>query len=119
MNLSVLSLLSLIVFSSSEALAQLNTEQRPDWQAIFDQYDAKGTIVILDERNAPSQLMVLDEARSQQRLPPASTFKIHHALFALDAGLVKDEFQIFPWDGVKRTFADHNRDQDLRSSMRY
>ena len=119
MNLSVLSLLALIVFSSSEALAQLNTEQRPDWQAIFDQYDAKGTIVILDERNAPSQLMVLDEARSQQRLPPASTFKIPHALFSLDAGLVKDEFQIFPWDGMKRTFADHNRDQDLRSSMRY
>ena len=36
-----------------------------------------------------------------KRYSPASTFKVPHTLFALDAGEVKDEFQVFPWDGVK------------------
>ena len=39
--------------------------------------------------------------------------------FALDAGVVKDEFQVFPWDGVKRGYAPHNQDQNLRSAMRH
>jgi beta-lactamase class D OXA-2 len=31
---------------------------------------------------------------------------------------VRDEFEVFPWDGVQRTFAGHNQDQNLRSAMR-
>ncbi len=41
-----------------------------------------------------------------------------HTLFALDAGAVRDEFQVFKWDGVVRDFVAHNQDQDLRSAMR-
>jgi beta-lactamase class D len=41
-----------------------------------------------------------------------------YSLFALDAGFVRNEFQVFEWDGVERDFAPHNRDQDLRSAMR-
>lgn len=118
MNIPVVGLLGFILFSASNAFAQLNSEARSDWQVIFDNEAAQGTIVVLDKRHDDAQLMVLNEIRSQKRLPPASTFKIPHALFALDAGVVKDEFQIFPWDGVKRAFAVHNQDQDLRSSMR-
>lgn len=118
MKISVVSLLGFILLGCSNAFAQLNSEERPDWQAIFDNYAAQGTIVVLDERKDNAKLMVFNEPRSKQRLPPASTFKIPHALFALDAGVVKDEFQVFPWDGVERTFAVHNQDQDLRSSMR-
>ena len=39
--------------------------------------------------------------RAGKRYSPTSTFKVPHTLFALDAGVVKDEFQVFPWDGVK------------------
>ncbi|ODN65862.1 class D beta-lactamase [Methylophaga muralis] len=118
MNFSALVFVFSGLLASADVFAQVDTPQRSDWQMIFDEYDAQGTIVVLDERQPESNLMVLNESRSQQRLPPASTFKIPHALFALDAGVVKDEFQLFPWDGVQRTFADHNQDQDLRSSMR-
>ena len=41
-----------------------------------------------------------------------------HALFALDAGAVRDEFQVIR-DGVKRDFDGWNQDQTLRSSMRH
>lgn len=37
--------------------------------------------------------MVFNEPRAQKRFYPASTYKIPHTLFALDAGLVKDESQ--------------------------
>jgi beta-lactamase class D len=106
------------LFLSANTFAEVDTEVRSDWQTIFDNYASQGTIVVMDLRKGESKLMVFNEPRSQQRLPPASTFKIPHALFALDAGIVKDEFQLFPWDGVERSFAQHNQDQDLRSSMR-
>jgi beta-lactamase class D OXA-2 len=32
--------------------------------------------------------------------------------------VVRDEFQVFRWDGVERSFAGHNQDQNLRSAMR-
>ena len=118
MSFRFATLLGFIILSWTTVFAGGNTEGRPDWQAIFDNHEAQGTIVVLDQRNGTSKRMVFNQPRSQQRLPPASTFKIPHALFALDAGLVKDEFQIFPWDGVERSFAPHNQDQDLRSSMR-
>ena len=90
---------------------------RPDWAAQFEQAGVKGTIAIADGRDG--RQWVHDEARARTRFVPASTFKIPHALFALDAGLVRDEFQVFRWDGVERDIEAWNRDQDLRSSMRH
>lgn len=68
--------------------------------------------------SARSNISYMAKSVRKTRFIPASTFKIPHALFALDAGVVRDEFQVFPWDGVKRQFESWNRDQDLRSSMR-
>ncbi len=93
-------------------------EERPDWKAVFEKHGAVGTLVVADERDKTPKLWVYQKERAAQRWLPASTYKIAHALFALDAGVVRDEFQVFPWDGVKRTFPGHNQDQDLRSSMR-
>jgi beta-lactamase class D len=95
------------------------TEDKSNWAKYFDKYKAKGTIVIVDERNGLSKRLTFNQSRAETRYSPASTFKIPHSLFALDAGLVKDEFQIFTWDGVKRSYAPHNKDQNLRSAMRH
>jgi beta-lactamase class D len=93
-------------------------QERPDWGRFFDEYDAKGTIVVVDERVNSRHAWSFDPERAGTRFSPASTFKIPHTLFALDAGIVRDEFEVFEWDGVERPFAGHNRDQDLRSAMR-
>ena len=61
-------------------------------------------------------MLAYDVERAQKRFMPASTFKVPHALFALDAGAVRDEFQVIRWDGVKRDFDGWNQDQTLRSS---
>jgi len=52
------------------------------------------------------------------RLSPASTFKIPHALAALDAGVVSGPDDRFTWDGVPRAYESWRRDHTLASAMR-
>lgn len=93
-------------------------QERPGWARFFQQAGVGGTIVVVDQRAGGNARLVHDTARAGTRFIPASTFKIAHALFALDAGIVRDEFQVFRWDGAQRDIESWNRDQDLRSSMR-
>jgi beta-lactamase class D len=53
------------------------------------------------------------------RLSPASTFKIPHALAALDAGVVSGPDETFTWDGTPRAYESWRRDHTLASAMRY
>lgn len=104
-----------ILVSSIISFAE-DFQERPDWGHFFTDEEVEGTVVIIDERT--DGRWVYNKERAQKRYSPASTFKIPHALFALDAGVVKDEFQVFPWDGKKRAYESWNKDQTLRSSMR-
>lgn len=93
--------------------------ERPDWAKFFKKSGVAGSIVIVDERKTPISVMIYNQERARQRFSPASTFKIPHTLFALEDGVVADEFQVFKWDGVARGFSGHNQDQNLRSAMHY
>lgn len=117
--MSVLKIISAVFFITCAQLC-LAAEpiEQANWQATFTKFNAKGTLVIADERVTPAKLLVFNPERAKQRMSPASTFKIPHSLMALDAGVLKDEFQLFRWDGVERSFAGHNQDQNLRSAMR-
>jgi len=53
------------------------------------------------------------------RLPPASTFKIPHAIAALDSGVVKSADEVIPYDGTPRENEAWRRDHTLASAMRY
>ncbi|HZR22659.1 MAG TPA: penicillin-binding transpeptidase domain-containing protein [Vicinamibacterales bacterium] len=55
----------------------------------------------------------------ETRLPPASTFKIPHAIAALDAGVIKDQNEVIPYDGSPRDYEAWRRDHTLASAMRY
>ncbi|PKI17843.1 hypothetical protein CXF71_02220 [Colwellia sp. 12G3] len=107
---------SLVISPISQA--ETKQTQGAEWAKYFNKYNAKGTIVVLDKRDKKETTWVYNQSRAAQRYSPASTYKIPHTLFALDAGLVNDEFQVFPWDGVKRGYSPHNQDQNLRSAMR-
>ena len=113
-----------IIFALSIGLASgvfaaaSTPQERPDWSAFFTDADAHGTIVVVDARANNDVSFVYDAKRASRRYSPASTFKIPHSLFALDAGVLRDEFQIIAWDGVKRSTPAWNEDQDLRSAMR-
>ena len=113
----LLSALSPLLLPDAFARGQ-TPEPRPSWARFFQDADAQGTIVVLDERGAAPLAGVHALERAGRRLSPASTFKIPHSLFALDAGVVRDEFQIFRWDGKQRSVPAWNADQDLRSAFR-
>ncbi len=114
---SALSALSPLLLRDAFAL-ELRPEPRPAWGRFFEDAAAQGTIVVLDERGAAPLAGVHAAERAGRRLSPASTFKIPHSLFALDAGVVRDEFQTFRWDGTVRGVPAWNADQDLRSAFR-
>jgi len=97
---------------------QASNQERSDWATEFAAQNAVGTIVVLDERAPNQPALVHNPERAAQRFSPASTFKIPHTLMALDAGAVRDEFEVFPWDGVEHSYAGHNQDQTLRTAMR-
>lgn len=118
MKLQSLAIFLIALVFLTSAHAQEVIQERADWQKFFSDFKAEGTIVIADERESSRATWVFNPERAKKRYSPASTYKIPHTLFALDSGAVRDEFQIFKWDGVQRSFAAHNQDQNLRSAMR-
>lgn len=63
------------------------------------------------------QVAFNDSSLCQQRLSPASTFKIPHALIALEEGALKPD-EVFRWDGTPRAVQAWNQDQTLDTAMR-
>ncbi|MCE8033754.1 class D beta-lactamase [Billgrantia tianxiuensis] len=123
MTLKTIPIKSLVAGALLLALTPLSAiaetwQERADWHEIFRANEASGTLLVVDKRDGAATAMVHDGERARQRFVPASTFKIPHTLFALDAGVVEDEFQVFAWDGVERDFPQWNADHDLRSGMR-
>lgn len=116
--LLLLALLHPLVLPADSAPFAPAAEERRDWAAFFHDRQTTGTIVVADWRGGDRRLYACNPARAAERFTPASTFKIPHSLFALEGGVVRDEFQVFPWDGEKRWLDTWNRDHDLRSSMR-
>lgn len=61
---------------------------------------------------------VTSDARECERTTaPASTFKIPHALIALEAGVL-DATTVVPWDGTAYEFKSWRHDQTLESAIR-
>lgn len=84
---------------------------------IFDEMHLVGTIVVFD--TIEDACFAHDMQRAQKPYLPASTFKIFNALTALETGVIRDEHDIFRWDGKQREIRDWNRDHDLASGMQY
>jgi beta-lactamase class D len=113
----ILSSLALGTFPLAQA--QPSTLDMPAWAALFRETGVSGCMAVLDARGGAQTLRVADGTRAHRRYAPASTFKIPHSLFALDAGLLRDEFQRISWDGVQRSIPAWNQDQTLRSAVRH
>ena len=61
--------------------------------------------------------MVIGGDECGRRTLPASTFKVPHALVALQTHVVTADSEI-KWDGIKRDYPVWNRDQTLESAIR-
>lgn len=103
------------VFAASSP--QKEWQETRSWDASFTQHQAKGVVVLWNENK--QQGFTNNLKRANQGFLPASTFKIPNSLIALDLGMVKDEHQVFKWDGKNRDIAAWNRDHNLISAMKY
>jgi len=62
---------------------------------------------------------VSDAAECAVRTAPASTFKLPHALIALETGVVTDPLATVPWDGTKHPNPVWEKPHSLDSAMKW
>jgi beta-lactamase class D len=74
--------------------------------------------VVIAELGGESAPYVSDAAECAVASSPASTFKLPHALIALETGVVADPLAPVPWDGKERAFPAWNRDHSLDSAVK-
>jgi beta-lactamase class D len=73
--------------------------------------------VMLQALDAPAPV-VTDPVECAVSSAPASTFKIPHALIALETGVVPDAMAAVEWDGTKQPFPLWERSHSLDSAMK-
>lgn len=89
--------------------------QQTDITAIFKRYGVEGCFILQGPRDT---LMVkYNPARCDSGFLPASTFKIPHAVIALEEGLISDTSEIIPWNGKEWPHSSWNSDQNLRTAI--
>jgi beta-lactamase class D len=103
------SLLALALLSSTFAVA------KPKPAAPTAEHPGCFLLMDLDS----GQVTRINPEKCAKRLVPASTFKVPHALIALETGVLKDEHEVRKWDGVERAVKNWNQDQTLDTAMRY
>lgn len=116
--INLLSICLIAPLVASFANAQNALIEKPQWRTIFTKFDAIGTAVVVDRRGLQHITYVYNPSRAATRMAPASTYKIPHTLFALDAGVLTPS-EIFHWDGIKRSYAPHNKNHDIAGAMKY
>ncbi len=84
--------------------------------AAFEQAGFRGAFV---SREADAkELVCFSTKECATQYPPASTFKIPHALIALDAGVLDGPDHLMTWDGETRWLDAWNRDLTLADAIR-
>lgn len=95
--------------------AQENWQRKPEWIKHFRAAKVNGSILILDlKRNRYSAFGI---KRAQTPFLPASTFKIPNSLIGLETGAVRDEREVFKWDGKDKGLPEWNKDQDMKTAF--
>lgn len=88
--------------------------------------EPKGCALLVDPRRSTFVLhevktgrtLACNAARAEHRFTPASTFKIPHALLAIESGVVTDETRSFIWDGRPRGVGAWDRDTSMADAIR-
>jgi len=78
----------------------------------FGAYDGSGVVLHV---NSAKRLSF--GTRNDERENPCSTFKILNSMIALESGVISDENETIPWDGVEREYPFWNRDHTMRSAI--
>jgi len=75
---------------------QYSSEEREDLGRHFADAGVNGTFALLDPQE--KRIVSYDRERADSPILPASTYKVPHALIALDAGVVSGPEHLIEWD---------------------
>jgi beta-lactamase class D len=106
--------LLLLLLSYAGAFAQRITER--DFQAYFDEYNLRGSFLLLDA--GTQEYTAYNLKRCRQGFLPASTFKIPNTIIGLETGELRDTSDICRWDGRLRSFPAWNEDMPWARALR-
>lgn len=115
MRISTKILTATIILFASRAVIAGAVIENVQWNEVFTKYSTDGVFVLCKE--SMDSCVTNDKSRAARSYMPASTFKIAHALIALETGVVKSGQQVFKWDGHPRSMKLWERDFVLRGAM--
>lgn len=108
-------LIATALLAAQPTAAQTQIERKPQWQKYFRDAKVNGSILIYDLKNNRTSAFNLKRANTSY--VPASTFKILNSLIALETKVVRDENEVFIWDGIKREIPAWNKSQDMKTAL--
>lgn len=88
-----------------------------NYKPLFEKYGVAGCFVLYNQ--ADDTYIRHNASLCDTGYIPASTFKIPHSIIALEEGVVKDANQIIPWDGHEWEYDKWNKDQTLKTAVKY
>ena len=106
-----------IIAISFVSLCYSQTIIEKDFKPQFDKYGVDGCFVLYNQSD--NITIKYNSNLCDSGYIPASTFKIPNSIIALEEGVVKDTNQVFIWDGQKWPNESWNRNQTLKSAMKY
>ncbi|MFN8714981.1 MAG: penicillin-binding transpeptidase domain-containing protein [Bacteroidota bacterium] len=89
---------------------------RDDLKYLYDSIGVDGCFVLYDPQM--QQYTYVNKNMATWQLTPASTFKICNTLIGLETGVLKDEQQVFEWDGKKHQNPNWNKTQNLQEAYK-
>lgn len=108
--------LALCISCASESNEKAyHNDYKTAFNAILDNYDLSGSILIYDPQQQAYYSNDFEWARRD--FLPASTFKIPNAIIALEMGIMKSDTSVIKWDGRKRDFESWEKDLTLRDAF--
>lgn len=106
-----------IIVTSIVSLAYSQTIIQKSFKSQFDKYGVDGCFVLFNQSD--DLIIKYNDDLCDVGYIPASTFKIPNSLIALEERVVKDTNQIFYWNGQNWPNEKWNRNQTLKSAMKF
>jgi len=107
-------ILSMVACSSPENESWIEDQELGTY---FQEAGVSGAMVLYNLRD--STYLVYNKPRIDKAYSPASTYKIMNSLIALETGVIRNEAEVIPWDGVDRSVQAWNADHNMRTAIRY
>jgi beta-lactamase class D len=96
--------------------AQTRIKEHTEWSKYFDAHGVKNACFLLRDNNHES-IHYYNLKGCQERISPASTFKIFNSLVALETAIAPDDQLVIKWDSVDRR-PEWNKDMTMAEAMK-